>query len=209
LFSTADLELIRLDHAAELACTICENLPWKAPNGQLRVHGCRALLERLAAGGVVTLPAKAARVAYRPAGLRGAPVPAVEIVATLGVVRPVTVEPVSPGGQAVWDATMALHHALGSPRAVGAHQRYWIRGEVGGQRVILGALLFAAAARSVAVRDAALGWRPQPQQRFRYRLVANSRFLILLLPPGAALGEPCPCPGRAAAARGLAAAVWL
>ncbi|KUK85065.1 MAG: hypothetical protein XE00_0250, partial [Desulfofundulus kuznetsovii] len=28
----------------------------------------------------------------------------------------------------------------------GAHQRYWICGELGGQRIILGAFLFAAAA---------------------------------------------------------------
>ena len=74
---------------------------------------------------------------------------------------------------------MAKHHPLGFQRAFGAHQRYWIRGELGGEQVILGALLFAAAARHVAVRDAWLGWTREQQQRFRNRIVANSRFLIL------------------------------
>jgi len=154
-------------------------LPWKAANGQLRVHACLPLLERLAAAGVVQLPAKRAQRAPRPAGLRAEPLPGAEIVANLREVEPVTVEPVPPEEQAVWDATMAQHHALGYRRAFGAHQRYWIRGEVAGHGVILGGLLFAASARGVTVRDAWLGWTTQEQQRYRYRLVANSRFVLL------------------------------
>ncbi len=47
LFTPADIKLIRWTtdrfgglSRTELASTICENLPWKAPNGQLRVHEC-------------------------------------------------------------------------------------------------------------------------------------------------------------------------
>lgn len=80
--------------------------------------------------------------------------------------------------QAAWDATMAAEHAQGFRRAFGAHQRYWIHGQFAGERVVLGALLFAAPARHVACRDLWLGWSPLQQKRFRYRLVANSRFLI-------------------------------
>jgi hypothetical protein len=29
----------------ELAYTLCENLPWQAPNGQLRLHAWLGLLE--------------------------------------------------------------------------------------------------------------------------------------------------------------------
>ena len=163
----------------ELALTICENLPWKAPNGQLRVHGCLELLERLDAAGMVQLPTKRARGRYRLARLRAEALPEAEIVTRLGEVRPVTVEPVPSGEQAVWDATMAKHHALGFQRAFGAHQRYWIYGIWGGQRVILGAFLFAAAAKDVAVRDAWLGWTRSERQRLRHRVVANSRMLIL------------------------------
>ncbi len=186
LFTLADMELIRwtAEHFAdlsltELAQTICENLPWKAPNGQLRVHACLPLLEHLAAAGNVCLPAKRAHGPYRRSRLHAEPLPAVEIATALAEVRPVTVELVPADEQAVWDATMAAHHAMGFQRAFGAHQRYWIRGEVAGRRVILGGLLFGAPAKSVAVRDAWLGWTALERQRFRYRIVANSRFLIL------------------------------
>jgi hypothetical protein len=163
----------------ELAHTICENLPWKAPNGQLRVHECLPLLEQLGTAGMIALPAKRALAASRPARLRAEPLVMKEIVATLAELQPVTVEPVPPNEQAVWDATMAQQHPLGFRRAFGAHQRYWIHGQFGGRPVILGALLFAAPAKDVAVRDAWLGWTHQQQQRFRQRVVANSRFLIL------------------------------
>jgi transposase len=163
----------------ELALTLCENLPWKAPNGQLHVHGCLELLEHLAAAEIVKLPVKQARKSYRPARFRAEPLPDTEVAVSLNEVRPVTVELVSPKEQPVWDATVAEYHALGFRRAIGAHQRYWICGQLGGQRIILGAFLFAAAARNVAARDAWLGWTHNQQQRFRHRVIANSRMLIL------------------------------
>ncbi len=111
--------------------------------------------------------------------MRGSALEPLEIAAPLAEVRPIRVEePVAAEERAVWDATVAAQHALGFQRAFGAHQRYWIYGEVNGRQQVLGALLFAAAARNVAVRDAWLGWSTQQQQRFRYRVVANSRFLI-------------------------------
>ena len=186
MISPGDLELIRwtaehfpLLSRRELAQTICENLRWTAPNGQLRVHECVPLLEQLGGAGILVLPAKRGRTVFRPTGLRAEPLARNEIVATLAELQPVTVEPVSSDEQAVWDATMAQQHPLGFRRAFGAHQRYWVRGECRGGSVLLGALLFAAPAKDVAVRDAWLGWSRAQQQRFRQRVVANSRFLIL------------------------------
>jgi len=162
----------------ELALTICENLPWEAPNGRPRVHSCLVLLEQLAAAGLVALPAKAPQGVRRKRAGSTEALPPVAIVAGLVEVRPVTVEPVPPDEQRLWDATVAAEHAQGFRRAFGAHQRYWIRGRFQGQPVVLGGLLFAAAARHVACRDVWLGWTPFQRKRFRYRLVANSRFLI-------------------------------
>lgn len=122
----------------ELAQTICENLPWKAPNGQLKVKACLALLEQLAGAALVRLPAKRVQAPYRAGRFRAQPLPPVEIAAALAELRPVRVEPVAKGEQALWDATMAAHHAMGFRRAFGAHQRYWIHGRLGGQAVILG-----------------------------------------------------------------------
>ena len=40
----------------EIARTICEWLDWKRPNGRLKNHECRLLLERLQHQGLLTLP---------------------------------------------------------------------------------------------------------------------------------------------------------
>ena len=186
MFSPSDLELILWTAERfgtlgrrELAQTICENLPWKAPNGQLRVQACLPLLEELEAAGMIRLAPKRKRAERGPDRPRAQALLQNEITATLRQLHPVRVEPVPADERAVWNATVAQEHPLGFRQAFGAHQRYWIRGEFGGQPVILGALLFAAAAKDVAVRDAWLGWTRPQQQRFRQRIVANSRFLIL------------------------------
>src|SRR5438132_8845479 len=49
----------------EIARTICEWLDWKRPNGQLKNHECRLLLERLQRERFLTLPP------LRPSGRRG------------------------------------------------------------------------------------------------------------------------------------------
>src|ERR1700694_2781919 len=49
----------------EIARTICELLEWKRPNGRLKNHECRLLLEKLSAAGLMSLPA------LRESGPRG------------------------------------------------------------------------------------------------------------------------------------------
>jgi len=186
LFTQADVDLIR-DTAerfarlsrSELASTICENLPWKAPNGQPRTSACLPLLDELAAAGVIRLPPKGEPVRRRPTHSPVPPLPALELSVPLASLRPIRVEPVPADERALWNATMAAHHPLGFVRAVGAHQRYWIYGHYAGQEVILGAMLFAAPARNVTVRDAFVGWTALEQTLYRHRIVAQSRFLIL------------------------------
>jgi len=63
-FGRYELELMRQIAAGfsalgmtEIARTVCELLDWKRPNGGLKNHECRQLLERLAAEGLLRLPA--------------------------------------------------------------------------------------------------------------------------------------------------------
>src|SRR5437764_822511 len=63
-FSASELELMRQTASefsalgvTEISRTVCELLEWKRPNGKLKHHECRQLLERLQAEGVLTLPA--------------------------------------------------------------------------------------------------------------------------------------------------------
>src|SRR5437879_11681164 len=63
-FTAQEVELMRTvaqDYAGlgvtEIARTVCELLDWKRPNGGLKNHECRQLLERLQTEGFLTLPA--------------------------------------------------------------------------------------------------------------------------------------------------------
>ena len=187
LFTAEDLSLIEATvrqfkqlSRRELIATLCENLPWKAPNGRLKVDACRLLLEGLEASGLITLPPKQGQpkraTAYEP---KVAPLPCIPVEGPLKRYRPVTVDPVPLGEQALWNATMAAYHPLGYRQPVGAHQRYWIHGWAGERMQVLGGMLFAAAAKAVFDRDAWIGWTVLERKRFRYRIVNNSRFLIL------------------------------
>src|SRR2546422_8706348 len=72
-FSSEDVALMcqaARDYASlgitEIARTVCEWLDWKRPNGRLKNHECRLLLERLRDQGVLNLPSP------RRSGRRGA-----------------------------------------------------------------------------------------------------------------------------------------
>ena len=163
----------------ELAATICENLPWKAPNGRLKVNGCRLLLEEMDDIGLIALPPKRAQVVKTICNTKVSPLAAIEIRCSLSRVRPITVDPVIHEEIPLWNATVAAHHPLGMGQPFGAHQRYWIRSKAEGKVQILGAILFVAPAKALADRDKWIGWTPFQRRRFLYRIVANSRFLIL------------------------------
>lgn len=184
-FCSRDLDLIvstvhrfRSLSCTELAATICENLPWKAPNGRLKIHSCLLLLDQLQAGGLLTLPGKRTWTVGAQAERVGEAPPRVEVRVRLQEILPVRVELVRPEGQAAWTAMMATEHPLGYRRAFGAHQRYWVWGQVRGAAQILGGLLFAAAAKALAARDEWIGWTAEVRQRNLYRIVANSRYLL-------------------------------
>ena len=185
-FSAEDMELIKTIvrefkqlSRKELAATICENLPWKAPNGKLKVNSCRLLLECMADAGLIVLPPKKLHVEKTINNTKVPPIPATDIRCPLSRLRPITVEPVPFDELALWNATVAAHHPLGLGQPFGAHQRYWIYSRAEGAVRVLGAILFAAPAKKLADRDAWIGWTDLQRRRFRYRLLGNSRFLIL------------------------------
>ena len=182
-----DLELIRWTvrrfgalSRTELAETLCENLPWKAPNGRPKIAACVGLLQRLAAAGEVVLPALRIEGRQVAAVERRGTAPASPVVhSTLAALRPVRVDPVAREEGPAWNAMMANYHPLGFRRAFGAHQKYWVHDTATGRPRVLGGLLFAAAAKALAVRDAWIGWSAAERRRGLQRIVANSRYLLL------------------------------
>lgn len=189
-FSAPELQLIQeisADCAAlgrtEISRTLCELLEWKRPNGGLKNHECRLLLERLEALGWLQLPA------VRPLGRRGprgaAPTgqsePEPELTGSVGQFDPLCLEVVPPGAHRasqLWRALIERYHYRGYRVPFGANLRYWVRSPHSGQPV-LACLLWTSPAWRMAARDRWIGWS-EPQRRRNLQLIVNNaRFLIL------------------------------
>ncbi|MGI9863103.1 DUF4338 domain-containing protein [Moorella naiadis] len=185
-FTAADVKMIRItvqqfSHLSreELTATLCENLPWKAPNGRLKLEACRKLLRELEQKKIITLPPLQKNRVRKVGGERLGTAVQTRLQAGLQEVSPVTIDPVTSLERADWNATMATYHPLGYLRAIGAQQRYWIRVQGANGREIVGAMLFGAAAKALVARDQWIGWTPEERRRYRPRIVNNNRFLIL------------------------------
>ena len=187
-FSLDDIALIRETlrrfhrlSRQEMAATLCENLAWTSPNGQLRLEAGRELLTAIEA--VQWMPVPPARARRPSAGLaserQGIAIPSIAVKAPLRALQPITLVPVATADRPVWAATMATYHPLGYQRAFGARQPYWIVSQTGSEPVRLGSLLFAAAAQKLEARDTWISWDATTRAQFRARIVNNSRFLIL------------------------------
>lgn len=185
-FSQGDLDLIARTAKEfpglsrhELAGTLCEWLPWLAPNGRPRVEACLGLLAELERTQGLMLPPVAARTGFHSRIDWGAAPPSPLLETTLSAIQPVTVDLVEASSRDLWSAMMATYHPLGFRRAFGAHLRYFVHGHVDGERAILGGLLYAAAAKALEARDLFIGWDAEARSRYRHHIVSQSRYLIL------------------------------
>lgn len=160
----------------EMARTICEWLDWKRPNGQLKNHECRLLLERLGRDGFLTLPP------LRPTGRRGPRRVSVDletppsIHATVAELEPLRVTLVDASGSQLWRQLIERFHYLGWRVPFGAHLRYFVES---GDGQILACLLWTSPAWKIAARDQWIGWNLQQRTRNLQYIVNNGRFLIL------------------------------
>jgi hypothetical protein len=162
----------------EIARTVCELLDWKRPNGGLKNHECRQLLERLAAEGVLRLPA------VRKLGGRGPrrvdtsqfrlePEP---VECAVGECEPLELALVEgPAESRLWREHVERYHYLGCRVPFGSNLRYWVRNR---QRE-LACLLWTSPAWKMKLRDIWIGWSDEQRRRHLQRIVNNGRFLIL------------------------------
>ena len=184
-FSAEELALIgqaARDYAGlgitEIARTICEWLDWRRPNGRLKNHECRLLLERLQDHGLLTLPA------LRHSGRRGPRLVDIDnpsdaptlIQGRIAELEPLRLAVVEPAESTVWRQLMERFHYLGHRTPVGAHLRYFVKS---GEGQILACLLWTSPAWKMAVRDSWIGWNASQRRRNLQYIVNNSRFLIL------------------------------
>jgi len=188
-FSVEELQLIQeitRDYQSlgrtEISRTICELLQWRRPNGRLKNHECRLLLERLQELDAVSLPE------VRPLGRRGPRAieltprsePGQEIVGSAGEFEPLRLEVVEGSGNdiRVWREMMERYHYLRYRVPVGANVRYLVRSTACPERA-LACLLWSSPAWKMAVRDRWIGWTDAQRQCNLQLVVSNARFLIL------------------------------
>jgi hypothetical protein len=162
----------------EIARTICELLEWTRPNGGLKNHECRQLLERLQAEGFLKLPE------VRHLGGRGPrrldlsafgsePAP---VVCAAGECEPL--ELVLVEGQADsrrWREQIERYHYLGCRVPFGAHLRYWACN----RDRELACLLWTSPAWKMQARDEWIGWSDEQRRQNLQAVINNGRFLIL------------------------------
>jgi Domain of unknown function (DUF4338) len=162
----------------EIARTLCELLPWKRPNGKLKNHECRQLLERLAGEGWLTLPELrelGGRGPRRPEVSRADSEPA-PLQGTAGECEPL--ELVLVEGEAEsrrWRQSMERYHYLGCPVPFGASLRYWVQS----CNRELACLLWNSPAWKMQARDAWIGWSDEQRRGNLQAVVNQGRFLIL------------------------------
>ena len=126
-FSPDELALIRqaaVDYAAlgitEIARTLCEWLDWQRPNGRLKNHECRLLLERLQQQGLLTLPElrRSGRRGPRPVSTDTQSDAQTPIQSSLADLKPLRLTLIDDSQSALWRQLIQRYHALGSGLAL-------------------------------------------------------------------------------------------
>ncbi len=186
-FSSTDLDLIvevTKDFSSlsltELSKTVCELLEWRRPNGKLKYEECRALLEKLQADSLISLPAlhkikcSPRRVQVTEHGnAQGA------ITGTIRQYEPLSLRLVracDPQLHSLFNEFIQRYHYLGYRVPFGAHLRYLVESPAPSY---LACLLFSSPAWKMAPRDAWIDWTDAQRHRNLQYVVSNSRFLIL------------------------------
>lgn len=184
-FSSKELALIRqaaIDYAplgiTEIARTLCEWLDWQRPNGRLKNHECRLLLERLQQQGLLTLPVRrrSGRRGPRTVTLDAQSDPQTPIHGPLADLQPLRLTLIEQSQSTLFRQYIERYHYLGWRVPVGAHLRYFLHSAQG---QILACLLWSSPAWKMAPRDRWIGWTPDQRAQNLQYIVNNSRFLIL------------------------------
>jgi len=184
-FGASELKLMRQTAqefsvlgVTEIARTVCELLEWTRPNGRLKNHECRQLLERLQAEGFLKLPEvrKLGGRGPRRADLSESGCELAPIECSASECEPLQLALVEgPLESRRWREQVERYHYLGCRVPFGAHLRYWVRH----RERELACLLWTSPAWKMQARDEWIGWSDEQRRHNLQSIVNNGRFLIL------------------------------
>jgi hypothetical protein len=163
-----------------ISVELCRQWDWRQPNGALKNIVCRGLLLKLERAGTIRLPASK-RAAFYPGRKRPHPKPCGidtrPVEGPLNDWLPIEWVQVRRSGtqEALFNSLIASYHYLDYCQTVGKHLKYLAlsRGR------LLACLSWGSAAWRVACRDRFIGWDGSARERNLYRVINNTRFLVL------------------------------
>jgi hypothetical protein len=163
-----------------LSRELCRQWNWRNGRGQIRDFAARTMLEKLAARGLLELPALQLQRSHpRPKadGRVGISWPVEAVGGSLLSLQPLEWEVVETGAAEAkrFAGYLQAYHYLGL-RVVGENMKYLVRDQQGRD---LACLLFGAAAWRVRARDVYIGWDEAQRAAGLPQLANNSRYLIL------------------------------
>jgi hypothetical protein len=218
-FRADELELMRqmsreysASGVTKIARTVCALLDWTRPNGGLKNHECRQLLEWLQGDGFWQLPElrqRGGRGPRRTDGSRsqGEPPPVKGAAREYEPLELALVE--GPAESRRWREHLQRHHYLGGRVPFGAHLRYWVRIATGSWLVGFGPRPPGRCRRG----NVWIGGSDQ-QRRHLQSIVNNGRFLMLSWvqskgwPAKSCHGAPGKCRAIGRSATGVVPCCW-
>jgi len=163
---------------AAIAREVCRALAWTRPNGALKDMSAKVALARMAADGLITLPAPRTRQGRPRRHLEATIEAGPEISCSLhhlGDIHINTVTGAQWAASATWNEMIGRFHYLGYTPASGAQIRYLVTTNTGAP---IAAISFAAAAWALEDRDNWIGWDREARQARLHLVVGNPRFLV-------------------------------
>jgi hypothetical protein len=158
---------------------LCRLWDWRQPNGQLKDIVCRGLLLKLERAGHIDLPRRKRAQSYRGRRPRVATlsIDTRPLEGSLEEVLPIEWRQVRRSGapEALFNHLIATYHYLGYCQTVGEHLKYLAFSH--GRPIAC--LSWGSAAWKVDCRDRHIGWLSEVREQNLYRVINNTRFLIL------------------------------
>jgi len=163
---------------SRLSVALCQQWNWRRPDGQLKDIACREFLRKLERRDLLTLPPRQSNGPQTLPVIADIEVDRCIINLPLSAVKPI--ELIDARGcsadERLFNYLLKTHHYLSFSRPVGQNMKYLIRSANG---VVLGCLLFGAAAWKCQDRDRFIGWSATTREANVNLLTNNTRFLIL------------------------------